>query len=214
MIPAMIVPILARPELLHRMVSTIDRPVERLVVIDNGSVVEDLDPPTCVQGLTVLRMPANLGVAGSWNLGIKATPFAPWWLIANFDVTWPAGSLAAFDELRPSGSLALGGGSPAWCAFAIGEDVIARVGLFDEAFHPGYFEDDDMQRRCEAAGIYVQRTGIPVDHLNSSTLKAGFDQANTRTFTANEAYHADKQARGDLSPGQWSLSRRRRLSWD
>ncbi|NDH85260.1 MAG: DUF3097 family protein, partial [Acidimicrobiia bacterium] len=34
-------------------------------------------------------------------LGIKATPMAPWWLIANFDVTWPAGSLQQFVDRQP-----------------------------------------------------------------------------------------------------------------
>jgi len=222
LIPVLIVPILTRPELLQEMVASIDHPVRRLVVIDNGlvvidngDVVRDLQVPPVVESTYVVRLPGNLGVAGSWNLGIKATPMAPWWLVANFDVTWPAGSLAAFADLNPVNRLALSGGSPAWCAFAIGEQVIDQVGLFDEAMHPGYFEDDDMTRRCEANGITVERTGIPVNHRNSSTLTVDrYAQRNTVTFNENAAYYSDKVANDDLSEGRWTLARRRRLAWD
>ena len=212
MIPVLIVPILARPELLQEMVASIDHPVRRLVVIDNGDVVRDLQMPSLVQQTYVVRLPGNLGVAGSWNLGIKATPLAPWWLIANFDVTWPAGSLQQFVDRQPRDRVVLSGG--AWCAFAIGEQVIDEVGLFDEAYHPAYFEDDDYARRCDALRVHVEYSGIPVHHRTSSTLKAGYDDRNSHTFTENMYYFRDKEAAGKYSEGRWTLARRRRLSWD
>jgi len=212
LIPVLIVPILARPELLQDMVASIDHPVRRLVVIDNGDVVRDLQMPSLVQQTYVVRLPGNLGVAGSWNLGIKATPMAPWWLIANFDVTWPAGSLQQFVDRQPRDRVVLSGG--AWCAFAIGEQVIDEVGLFDEAYHPAYFEDDDYARRCDALRVHVEYSGIPVHHRTSSTLKAGYDDRNSHTFTENMYYFRDKEAAGKYSEGRWTLARRRRLSWD
>ena len=212
MIPVLIVPILARPELLQDMLASIDHPVRRLVIIDNGDVVRDLQVPSLVQQTYVVRLPGNLGVAGSWNLGIKATPMAPWWLIVNFDVTWPAGSLQQFVDRQPRDRVILSGG--AWCAFAIGEQVIDEVGLFDEAYHPAYFEDDDYARRCDALRIHVEYAGIPVHHRTSSTLKAGYDDRNSYTFTENMYYFRDKEAAGKYSEGRWTLARRRRLSWD
>ena len=215
MIPVMIVPILTRPDLLDRMLDSVDYPVEVLIVIDNGHALPgNFAHRDWAQDAYLLRMPSNLGVATSWNLGIKATPHAPWWLIVNFDVTWPAGSLAQFDTEDAPEVLRLADASPPWSAFSIGEDVVAQVGLFDEYIHPAYGEDNDYERRCEAAGVPVVQSGIPVDHLNSSTLDAGYRAANERTFVANMQYHAAKAFRGDLSEGRWSLKRRREQSWD
>lgn len=217
MIPAMVVPVLARPELLYRMIDSIDHKVEHLIVIDNGRVVADWECDTNpeVRRVSVIHMPANLGVAGSWNLGIKASPFAPWWLVANFDVVWEPGSLAAFDREASTEAIVLSHGSPEWCAFALGERVVQAVGLFDEALHPAYWEDTDMARRVEAAGFPIRRPGIPVRHDNSSTIQIPkYGERNAHTFTANSDYYAAKAYRGDLTEGRWSLRRRRELSWD
>lgn len=215
MIPVMIVPILTRPELLDRMLNTVDHHVGTLVIIDNGHALPgDFPHRDWAENAYVLRMPSNLGVSTSWNLGIKATPHAPWWLIANFDVTWPAGSLEQFDTEDASHVLRLAHASPPWCAFTVGEDVVRQVGLFDEYIHPAYGEDNDFERRCQAVGVPVVQSGIPVEHRNSSTLDGGYRAANDRTFMANMEYHAAKQFRGDLSEGRWSLKRRREQSWD
>lgn len=217
MIPVLIVPILARETLLYRLIDSIDHKVEHLIVIDNGNCVTKWDCCTNdhVQRVSVIHMPANLGVAGSWNLGIKAAPFAPWWLIANFDIVWELGSLAMFEREASTDALVLSHASPPWAAFALGEQVVKAVGLFDEALHPAYFEDDDYRRRVEAAGLPIRQPGIPVRHDNSSTLQVQrFAERNVQTFNANSDYYAAKAYRGDLSEGRWSLRRRRELSWD
>ena len=134
----MIVPILVGPDILRRMLDTIDYPVKKLIIIDNGDALRGTAgwPVEHVQSTKVIKMPANLGVAGSWNLGIKADPFALWWLITNFDVEWPAGSLRMFAEQASGADVLLAQSPQPYCAFAVGEDVVQRVGLFDEAFHP------------------------------------------------------------------------------
>lgn len=216
MIPALIVPVLARGELLHRMLASLDYPVAQLLVIDNGHAVDEVPPHPLVQSCHVLKMPTNLGVATSWNLGIKALPFAPYWLIVNFDIIWPEGALSRLHrEARPD-ALVLSAGVPPWCAFALGEQVVQRVGLFDEALHPGYFEDRDYQERCDLAKVPVINSGVTVRHDNSSTLDAGFRTHNNETFPDNYRYFQAKRAdpvRATQS-GEWSLDRRRNLSWD
>ena len=217
MIPAMIVPVLTAPHLLYRMVDSIDFPVQHLVVIDNGRCV---DPSMLrswsdtIERLSLLPMPANMGVAGSWNLGIKVTPFAPWWLIANFDIVWQPGSLSRWAASDRRASLCLSGGSPPWCAFSVGEQVVSRVGLFDEGLHPAYFEDNDYQRRVEHAGLAVEQTGIAVHHDNSSTLAHGYRDRNNATYSDNQRYYSRKASMEDYGPGDWSLATRRRNSWD
>jgi GT2 family glycosyltransferase len=153
-------------------------------------------------------------VATSWNLGIKATPFAPWWLVANFDITWPPGALERMCQAASRDTVTLSAGHPPWCAFALGDTVVERIGLFDEALHPAYMEDSDYERRCLAAAIPVVRTDITVTHDNSSTLLAGYQDKNAHTFGDNLTYYQAKKDAEDMSEGAWSLKRRRELSWD
>jgi len=213
MIPCMIVPILRGPEILYRMLDTIDYPIAKLIIIDNGDALRESSgwPVEHVQSTKVIKMPANLGVAGSWNLGVKAAPFAPWWLITNFDVEWPAGSLQAFAEQASGEDVLLAQSPEPYCAFAVGQNVVQRVGLFDEAFHPAYFEDNDYELRCAIEGVKVKRSTIPVMHHNSSTI-GYFGEINNRTYASNAEYMNGK--RSQPGPGGWSLERRRVNSWD
>jgi GT2 family glycosyltransferase len=209
----MIVPILKGPDILRRMLDTIDYPVRKLIIIDNGDALRETAgwPVEHVQSTKVIKMPANLGVAGSWNLGIKADPFAPWWLITNFDVEWPDGSLRMFAEQASGADVLLAQSPQPYCAFAVGEDVVQRVGLFDEGFHPAYFEDNDYELRCAIEGVKVKRSTIPIVHHNSSTI-GYFGEINNRTYASNAEYMNGK--RSNPGPGGWSLERRRVNSWD
>lgn len=216
MIPVMIVPLLTAPELLHRMIDTIDHDVEQLIIIDNGANVEEqsLQINPFIKRINLIRLPKNLGVAGSWNLGIKVSPFSSSWLICNFDVTWPAGELERFANIVNSNDLILSAGQPEWCVFSLGENVVDTVGLFDERFHPAYFEDNDYIRRCQRNNISVIYSDIYVNHENSSTLAAGYDAKNRYTFQENSLYFQRKQSSEDFTEGHWNLSVRRRNTWD
>jgi GT2 family glycosyltransferase len=218
MIPVMVVPVLTRYELLYRMLESIDHPVETLVVVDNGNQSSRNTLAAIntehIAHRHVLKMPSNLGVPASWNLGIKATPFAPWWMVANFDVTWPAGALAAFGYQSGPNTVAVSGEPAQWCVFTIGENVVQRVGLFDEGIHPAYWEDIDYMRRCAAHSVPITRTGILVNHANSSTLATPYGAHNARTFGPNQQRAQDRAYQGDLTNGEWSLATRRALSWD
>jgi hypothetical protein len=216
MIPAMIVPVLTRHDLLDRMISSINYPVKDLVIINNGARDYDYLPVwnQWVSKIWHLRIPSNLGVASSWNFGIKCLPYSNWWLISNFDVEWGGDSLKMFDELSSPDKLLLSNGAPSWCAFSIGWKVVDKVGLFDEALHPAYFEDNDYERRCKEAGVDVSDSFIPLAHDNSSTLKAGFQAKNNETFDNNARYYQDKINNKDYSQGVWSIRRRRQNSWD
>lgn len=216
MIPVLGVPVLNHPAKLYRLLYSIDVPVHRVLVIDNGDVVNHVTAKgACRSRVDIITPGANLGVAGSWNLVVKANPFAPWWLIVNNDAWFPEGALEQFALAARTDALVLSGGAPPWCAFALGEHVVSTVGLFDEGLFPAYFEDDDYTRRCTYHGIPVVNSGIGVNHENSSTIaEPRYAQANNRTFGANAAYYRAKTAAGDFTPGQWSLDTRRALAWD
>lgn len=216
-IPVLGIPILNNAGKLYDLLQSIDFPVGRIMVIDNGNVLNHVTAKTITRygKVDIITPGANLGVPGSWNLIVKCNPFAAHWLIVNNDITFPAGSLERFATEARTDALVLSGGAPPWCAFSLGEDVVAKVGLFDEGIHPAYFEDNDYERRCTHAGVPVVHSGIPVAHDNSSTIKQPrYAEANNRTFAANHAYYAAKAYRGDMSAGEWSLRTRRELSWD
>ena len=212
----MIVPVLTRHDLLDRMIKSINYAVKDLVIIDNGAKSHEWTPTwdNWVHKIHHIKLPSNFGVAGSWNLGIKSLPFSDYWLVANFDVEFGGDALKLFSEKSSPDKLLLSGGSPEWCAFSVGWKVIDTVGLFDEALHPAYFEDNDFQRRCVAKGIEVEHSFIPVAHDNSSTLKAGFQEINNRTFADNADYYQEKIKDQDFSEGYWDIKRRRRNAWD
>lgn len=214
MIPNLIVPTLTRYDLLQRMLSSIDYPIGHVLIIDNGNMIDQLKLPAEIKELTVLTMPANLGVAGSWNLGIKCFPKDDRWLIVSDDVVFPAGALERFDALADSQAIQFFNVSPKWACFNVGEAVVLKAGLACELFHPAYFEDNDWERRIDQAGVLKEVLPIQVHHDNSSTLKSGFEDKNTATFRANQAVFEERAEAGVMDDGGWSLDIRRRNSWD
>jgi GT2 family glycosyltransferase len=218
-IPNLIVPVLNRYDLLDRMVSSIDYPVEHLLIIDNGasSVLEDMgiDVPACVEHTTYLPMPANLGVAASWNLGIKSFPYDDRWFIASNDVQFHPGALERLSEAR-SDEITLSDMFPHWQVFALGYEAVKRVGLFDEGFSPAFCEDNDYARRAEHAGVTIRRLDVPMVHDNSSTINSdrALLEKNARTFPTNTKYFYDKCEREDYSAGGWDVERRRLNGWE
>src|SRR6056297_1567103 len=148
MIPNLIVPVLNRYDLLRRMLGSLDYPIRDLLIIDNGGRFEDLfeRDELPVKSVRVLNLPSNLGVATSWNLGIKLFPHDDRWTFASNDMYFRPGDLKLLSTAS-SGSLTLSQHYPYFHTWAVGEAVIDRVGLFDERFVPAFFEDTDFLRR-------------------------------------------------------------------
>ena len=206
----LIVPVLNRYDLLQRMVSSIDYPIDELLIIDYGDQSEGVIAPDCVKSVRVMNMPTNQGVAGSWNLGIKFYPFEPVWFFSSADTVYLPGALEKLSQAKP-GEITLAGSFPYWQTFGIGEDVVRKIGLFDENLYPIYFEDNDYTKRAESAGIPISYLDIPVTHDNSSTINSDpkLAQANNRTFSDNKNYF-DTKLEGSWD---WSLDRRRKNYW-
>jgi GT2 family glycosyltransferase len=135
-------------------------------------------------------------------------------LIVNNDAYFPKGSLEIFDKSSSNDKLLLSGGQPPWCAFSLGSNVVKKVGLFDEAIYPAYFEDLDYERRMNHHGLLIHQSDIPVNHDNSSTVHSGFGEQHNRTFPDNKIYYDKKVKSNDYTAGIWSLERRLKNSWD
>jgi len=219
MLENLTIPVLNRYDLLERCLQSIDYPIRHLLIVDNGAstVMDDMqiDVPDCVELTTYLPMPANLGVAASWNLGIMSFPYDDRWFFASNDVEFEPGALETLSEAR-SDEITLSKHFPYWHVFCVGYEAVRRLGLFDSAFFPAYFEDNDYNTRANHQGVPITKLDIDVLHDNSSTLKSDphFIKRNGPTFRSNNKHYEDKIARGDFGAGGWDVERRRLNGWE
>jgi len=166
-IPVLGVPVLTGPDLLNNMLDSVTEPIDHLIIIDNGQVVKEIR--TSAKTVDIVQMPNNIGVAASWNLIIKSTPRAAWWLIANYDIEFQPTALK--NLVKHSSPNRIVTSSKGWAAFTIGANVISKVGLFDEGIGvPAYHEDTDFERRSLLAGIEILEADGPMTHLDHTTV--------------------------------------------
>lgn len=195
MIPAVIVPILNGPHLLDRMLTSIDHPVGKVVVIDNGDVVDTLTGGRHMYPFTVrvIQPGHNLGVAASWNLGIKATPDADWWLIVNHDIVFGAGDLDRLAQEVQRHRPAVYNLSD-YAAFGVTYHAIRAAGFWDENIHPAYDEDVDWAYRAAKAGVEMHEVEFTGTHVGSATIGASAEYRglNGVTHGENDRYYAAK----------------------
>lgn len=147
-------PTLSQYGLLQKMLRTIDHPIGHLLVIDNGGSCPPLE--STAERTSIVHLPSNIGVAASWNLGIKLTPEAPFWMIGSDDILFRPGMLAQIPDLVQGALVTDWGQTAPFSCFAIHEDLIDAVGLFDEYFWPGCGEDRNYQRRVRKAGLPIR----------------------------------------------------------
>jgi len=159
-IPVIGTAVAANPKWVRRLYDSIDYPVDNFFVINNGgtSTADGIDsmrscPNPNVRSLHISHMPANIGVAASWNLIIKCFMNADSWVIVNDDVAFLPGLLEEMHLVSQNpevgvvnafaGDFDLG----AWDLFLIKDWVVRSHGLFDENLYPAYCEDADYIMR-------------------------------------------------------------------
>jgi len=217
MINTIIIPVLNRYDLLDRCIRSIPPSVQNILIIDNGDELAGAD--AAWPNVRVLRMPSNLGVATSWNLGIKAHPYEDGWLLLNSDAYFP--TVADWETLcsEAAHDNILLAGEPGWCCAWIGADVVHRVGLFCERYYPAYMEDVDYEQRAILHNITILHSQASIRHDNSSTIQSepGLDEINRHTHAVNYAYHQYRWshvAPDGLPPDkEWSLQTRLNNDW-
>ena len=215
MIPVVGFATLRRFDLAERLLASIDYPVEHLVIVDNsGTATWNPEKPDFVVNMWVIRVPYGLGLVGAWNLIIKSTPYAPYWVLINDDAWFEAGALKKIEEQVDTNALNFVDCQPKWSAPIFGEGMISRVGLYDERFYPLYFDDNDLERRVKHFGVTINEIDAVVHHENSSTLNSGFHEKNDRSYTANSALYTRKGVLQDFTSGHWDLMIRRANRWD
>lgn len=235
MIPSMGIPILNKPHLLQRFFDSIDDgPIDRLLVIDNGSVIKgaNLRWPTDVGSIHVTDPGYNMGVAGSWNHTIRANMNDPWWVLANNDMRLEAGALRALSDSMSGFNhdtepviSRIQVGNESWGnhfgVFAVNAAAINQVGWFDENLYPIYFEDTDWMRRAER--LDIRRILVPSKshHDGNESWKGNpvLQAHNKRSWDGNVEYFDGKWKMIDVHahpPNEWyppTLQRLREQAW-
>lgn len=215
LIPVLGFATLTKFDLAQRLLDSIDYPVEKLVIIDNsGKKTWIPEPNEFVQETWTIRLPSGLGANGAWNLIIKSTPFAKYWVIPNDDCWFEAGSLKMIAEQVDTQKFNFVNIDTKWSCVVPGEGAILKAGLWDEAFHPIYFDDNDYEWRMHNLGVEFNYISAKVHHNNSSTLLSGYGSKNEFTFKRNNALFNYKIATNQLGELGWSLKIRRENAWD
>lgn len=205
----------SRFDLADRLLASIDYPVEHLVIVDNSGK-RQFNPvkPNLVKNLWLIQLPHGLGYGGGLNLIVKTTPFAPYWVLVNDDTVFQPGALQKIADKVDTDAINFLSIMPKWSGFVLGEGAVLKAGLFDERFHPIYFEDNDYERRLMQAGVKANFINAELGHDNSSTLNSGFHSQNDKTFLANQRLFQSKVAAEDFTAGEWDLGIRRVNAWE
>jgi GT2 family glycosyltransferase len=213
MIPALIIPVLNRFDLLEKVLDSIDYPIENILIIDNSNSYK-----TNRENVHVINLPSNLGVAASWNLGIKCFPHSPYWIIGSNDNKWIPGNLKKFEEISSTEKIVLS--SQLWNTFSIGSEIVKTVGLFDENYYPAYHEDTDYIERIRLNNIKdkLEYSNIEMDCFGASTTMHSdpkFFEKNKITGEDNRLYYMNKIYGEDehYNCYKWDLQRRINNDW-
>ena len=192
----------------------------KIIVINNGSTDGTADYLAKLNNVETIQNDTNRGCAAAWNQGVKAFQ-VDWTVVLNNDVVLSSGwleNLIRFAEENNVGVATPGiregelnydvedyareftakmknvvrNGANGIC-FAVRRDVFNKVGLFDENFRIGVFEDADFFLRTKQAGFRLATTGRSfIHHFGSITQKA-IQKSNPRPYEAeNRAYFRQK----------------------
>jgi len=215
MIPVLGFATLSKFDMAQRLLDSIDYPVEHLVIVDNSGLKAWIPKPNDYVGeLWTIRVPHGLGANGAWNLIIKSTPHAPYWVLPNDDSWFAPGSLEKIANEVDTEAFNFVRVSPKWSCVIPTEGSVLKAGLWDEVFHPVYYDDDDYEWRMKQLKVPFKTIEAIVHHDNSSTLKSGYESRNEQTFARNRSMLTNKRAANDLGVRGWSLQIRRENSWD
>lgn len=211
-IPVFAIPVLNRGDLLERLVESLDFPIKRLLIINNGNddtvrsaihrirnraITSDI-----IEQVDVYEPGHNLGVAPSWNKVMQLYPSAPYWMICANDMFFHRkGDLEKMfmyaEANHSSQAMFYADGYSCFCMTQLG---LQQVGKFDENIYPAYVEDSDHFYRVRLTGAVTnQFPDIEMTHgegkqNGSCTIKSNkkYEIANTATQKSNFKYYIKK----------------------
>lgn len=226
MIPCLGVLVLNRADLLMRLVDSIDYPIDKLCIVQNGgdadvvAAIEDLTTRKrkCINSIYVERPFRNTGVAPAWNRIITSFPECAYWLISNNDTLFLPGDLMRIHATWQANSGAvITAPNGAFSCFAIGPSVVERVGLFDENIWPIYSEDLDYIIRMRRADVKLIPLASEIGEANNGswTIRSSdsYRAANGETQVRNEQYVTKKWGRDHDIATPFGMPARSHRDW-
>jgi N-acetylglucosaminyl-diphospho-decaprenol L-rhamnosyltransferase len=196
--------------------------VAEVIVVDNGSTDETAGQLQKFPSVKVIAYSTNQGCAKAWNAGLKVSRATKWKIFLNNDVLLPAWALSGLlesaerwgfgvvcpamwqgeidydiESLSVSLRVTLKDyprmGFLHGVCFAVRADVFEKVGLFDENFVLGQYEDSDFFRRVKLAPYLVGTVSDSfLHHFGSVTQLAIRDEVKLDYASANKIYFRKK----------------------
>lgn len=208
-IPVIIIPVLCHYEKLAVMLESIDYPVEHVIIVDNGGKLNNQKKSKYIDRLSIINMPANLGVPTSWNLGIQLEPMRDYWLFSQDDIVWQPGGLDQIANTASMDNVCLGVDlDRPFSTFSVGANVFMSIDIFDESYFPLLGDDFSFYRRCLNSNIEI---------ADISNCYIAEKSASIKTMLLNGSFHPSvfmdnmsrsMSCRTDYVEG-WKLDRRR-----
>jgi len=193
-----------------------------IIIISNGSTDDTGDYISGFPDIKLIVNKENRGCAFAWNQGVM-TSTGQWVAILNNDIIlsrgWFEGLLAfaekkgadiacpayregeynydiadySTDYTRHMQKVSRMGVAHGIC-FMVHRRVFERIGLFDEKFRVGQYEDADFFRRARHAGFTLGITGRSfIHHFGSATQKSLQQSGETEYYgNENRAYYRNK----------------------
>ena len=226
-LPLMGVPILNRPDLLERLLTSLDHPVEVLAIVDNsrGTAYErpvaallrqlEADGHHLINRVAVAKPFGNAGVAASWNLVLRGFPEAQVALLINNDVQLASGVIGKALELmrnQMGAFLPLLPNPQQFSSFLISAECWNRIGLFDPTFYPAYCEDLDYRDRlrAETSVRIVEAPDLQdqmqrINQETSATIKSdpALQAYNQTSFALNRLWYFSQRRIRQDPRGTW-----------
>ncbi len=145
---------------------------EGLIIIDNGQ--QDLSFISHSK-VTIFTEPKNLGVAASWNKGIKYSfevLNCTHAIVLNDDIVFGK-TFDIINKLLLEAPNSFFVSGYFWSVFIIPKTIYLIVGPFDEQFYPAYFEDNDYYHRIKKSNLeYLGKDELtPKIMRNSQTIQ-------------------------------------------
>ncbi len=183
-----VVPVVAQTEDFAQLLKQIPD-FSKLIIVNNLDhvAVAMIAEYAQTKGAEVINRPENAGCAGSWNIGLRLveqgeldyviilSPSCRW----NNNVNDFVKAIEEQEAREPQYFYrAVGQHDTDTHAFAVTKKCVDAVGLFDENFHPVYFEDADYFRRQHLLGINHTR----IEGIRSSAELGGGVKKDLRVY--------------------------------
>jgi GT2 family glycosyltransferase len=194
-----LVPTISRFDLLERLLDSVDaqtRKPDRVIIIDNSNGIYKNDNYYVISA-------SNLGVAESWNLGLKLAMDNELLLICNDDNKLCPNLIEKLEEeyLKNPEQVFysfIDDKASAFSVFALNpKKAVEKIGLFDSSFYPAYYEDTDYLYRMKLNNIpskiiYGTCFELGINNLPSQTLNGKYTSSELKDLI-NKGEYMNKQ---------------------